>query len=58
MGALTFFESCFTEILWSSSMVYQTKLSFETKQISRVHSPNARIIIFDKYYTDFETQDF
>ena len=36
-------------------MVYQTKLSFETKQINRVPSLNARIVIFDKYYTDLET---
>ena len=48
-----FFESCFTEILWNISMMYQTKVSCETKQVW-VHSLNARNI-FNKYYTDFET---
>lgn len=43
--ALTFWQ-LLHEILWSSSMVYQTKLSFETKQINRVHALNARIVIF------------
>ena len=33
-------------------MVYQTKLSFETKQINRVPSLNARIVIFGKHYTE------